>query len=339
DTDVETVTRKVLLSKKPEAVSALDAELHKHVGEIERQLVKSGIGPNSKDRDWLVPDYPILPTRRRFWEAVLHSVDPTGSSSLLRTQLRIIHEALRQVADEVISHVVPGDFMFFQQQTALVQQGVLSREISDRILRLDGGTQKGRTMARVCGLVFLIRRFSREKGSDSGVRANEQMLADLLVEDLSADGTRIRKDLPDVLKELVDLGVLLYDGEEYNLQTREAAEWDDKFRTELAKVRQDTAALAHERKARIRADVESALKSIKLRHGSSQTPRGILIHFGLEAPDESGTEIPVWIRDGWEAGENDVVASARSAGSDSATLFVFLPKSREDSFRENILRM
>src|SRR5208283_514563 len=146
DTDVETVTRKVLLSKKPEAVSALDAELHKHVGEIERQLVKSGIGPNSKDRDWLVPDYPILPTRRRFWEAALHSVDPTGSSSLLRTQLRIIHEALRQVADEVIGHVVPGDFMFFQQQTALVQQGVLSREISDRILRLDGGTQKGRTM-------------------------------------------------------------------------------------------------------------------------------------------------------------------------------------------------
>lgn len=339
DADVETVTRKVLLSKKPEAVSALDAELHKHAGEIERQLVKSSIGPNTKDRDWLVPDYPILPTRRRFWEAALHSVDPTGSSSLLRTQLRITHEALRQVADEVIGHVIPGDFMFFQQQTALVQQGVLSREVSDRILRLDDGTAKGRTMARICGLVFLIRKLSREKGVDTGVRANEEMLADLLVEDLSTGGASLRKDLPDLLKELVDLGVLLFDGEEYNLQTREAAEWDDKFRTELAKVRQDTAALAHERKARIRAAVDAALKSIKLRHGSSQTPRETFVHFGLEAPDASGTGIPIWVRDGWEASENDVVANARSAGADSATLFVFLPKSREDSFRENILRM
>ena len=339
DADVETVTRKVLLSKKPEAVAPLGAELHKHAGEIERQLVKSSIGPNSKDHDWLVPDYPILPTRRRFWEAALHAVDPTGSTSLLRTQLRITHEALRQVAEKPVGHVIPGDFMFFQQQTALVQQGVLSREISDRVLRLDDDTPKGRLMARVCGLVFLMRKLSREKGVDTGIRAKEDMLADLLVEDLSSDGTSIRKDLPDILKELVDLGVLLFDGEEYNLQTREAAEWDDKFRNELAKVRQDTAAVAHERRARIRTAVDTALKSIKLRQGTSQTPRNILIHFGSEAPDKAGTEIPVWVRDGWEAGESDVVAGARAAGPDSATLFVYLPKSREDSFRESILRM
>jgi len=111
-----------------------------------------------------VSDYPILPTRRRFWEAALRAVDPTGSSSLLRTQLRITHEALRQVAEEVVGHVIPGDFMFFQQQTALVQQGILSREISDRILRLSSdGTPAGKLKARICGLVFLIRKLSRDK--------------------------------------------------------------------------------------------------------------------------------------------------------------------------------
>jgi hypothetical protein len=339
DADVETVTRKVLLYKKPQAVSTLDSTLDECAGEIERQLAKSAIGPNTKDRDFLIPDYPILPTRRRFWEAALRAVDPSGSSSLLRTQLRITHEALRAVADDPVGHTIPGDFMFFQQQTPLVQQGVLSREISDRILRLDDGSDRGRLMARTCGLVFLIRKLPRERAVDTGVRATEEMLGDLLVEDLAKDGKKVRKELPDVLKDLVELGVLLFDGEEYNLQTRESAEWDDKFRTELAKVRQDSAAVSHERKARLQAAVEKALKSVRSRQGASLTPREILVHFGIEAPAAGGAEIPIWVRDGWECVESDVLNSARAAGANSAILHVFLPKVREEVFRENILRM
>jgi hypothetical protein len=339
DADVETVTRKVLLSKKPQAVSLLDTTLDKHSGEIERQLAKSRIGPNTKDRDFLIADYPILPTRRRFWEAALHAVDPSGSSSLLRTQLRITHEALRAVADEPVGHTIPGDFMFFQQQTPLVQQGVLSREISDRILRLDDGSERGRIMARTCGLVFLIRKLSREKSVDTGVRANEEMIGDLLIEDLALSGAKVRKELPAMLEELVELGVLLYDGEEYNLQTRESAEWDDKFKVELTKIRQDTAAVTHERKTRLQAAVEKSLKSVRPRQGVSQTPRDTFVHFGIEAPDQSGADIPIWVRDGWECTDSDVLNAARAAGSNSPVLYVFLPKSREDSFRDNLLRM
>jgi hypothetical protein len=339
DADVETVTRKVLLSKKPQAVALLNASLAKQSGEIERQLAKSRIGPNTKDQDFLIPDYPILPTRRRFWEAALRAVDPSGSSSLLRTQLRITHEALRAVADESIGHTIPGDFMFFQQQTPLVQQGVLSREISDRILRLDDGTEKGRIMARTCGLVFLIRKLSREKSVDTGVRANEEMLGDLLIEDLALSGAKVRKLLPAILAELVELGVLLFDGEEYNLQTRESAEWDDKFKAELTKIRQDTSAVTHERKARLQAAVEQTLKAVRSRHGVSQTPRQIFVHFGIDAPDESGADIPIWVRDGWECSDGDVLNAARAAGSNSPVLYVYLPKSREDTLRDNLLRM
>ncbi len=339
DADVETVTRKVLLLKKPQAVAFLDSTLDKNSGEISRQLAKSAIGPNTRDRDFLIPDYPILPTRRRFWEAALRAVDPSGSGSLLRTQLRITHEALRAVADEPVGHTIPGDFMFFQQQTPLVQQGVLSREISNRILRLDDGTDRGRLMARCCGLVFLIRKLPRERAVDTGVRATEEMLGDLLVEDLAIDGALVRKELPEVLKNLVELGVLLFDGEEYNLQTRESAEWDDKFRTELAKIRQDSAAVSHERKARLQASVEKALKSVRSRQGVSQTPRDILVHFGIESPATDGAEIPIWIRDGWECAESEVLNAARTAGPDSPVIHVFLPKVREEVFRENILRM
>ena len=143
--------------------------------------------------------------------------------------------------------------MFFQQQTPLVQQGILSREISDRIVRLDDGSAKGRLMGRVCGLVFLIRKLSREPAIDSGVRATEEMIDDLLIEDLKEDGAIVRKELPSALKGLEDLGVLLFDGEEYNLQTRESAEWDDKFRVELAKLKGDTTVVVHERKVRFQA--------------------------------------------------------------------------------------
>jgi hypothetical protein len=340
DADVETVTRKVLLAKKPEAVAALDAELKKSSGEIERQLVKSGIGPNTRDRELLVSDYPILPTRRRFWEAALRAVDPTGSSSLLRTQLRITHEALRQVADETVGHVVPGDFMFFQQQTALVQQGILSREISDRILRLAAdNTDAGKLKARICGLVFLIRKLSRDKGTDTGIRATDEMIADLLVEDLATDGAKLRHELPALLKELVDAAVLLHDGTEYNLQTRESAEWDDQFRAQIGKIRGEVAVISQERKARLRAAVDDALKTLRLQQGDSRTTREVQYHFGLEAPEDMGQVVPVWIRDGWEVDERFVQGKAREAGADSPTLFVWLPQNREDVLRESIIRM
>ncbi len=340
DADVETVTRKVLLRKKPEAEAPLKTELEKNAGEISRQLAKSSIASTSADQQWLVPDYPILPTRRRFWEVALHAVDPSGSSSLLRTQLRITHEALREVADQTIGHVIPGDFMFFQQQTALVQQGILSREISDRIIKLKAdGSRVGELKARICGLVFLLRKLSRDKGLDTGLRANEEMLADLLVTDLANDGAKIRHELPALLKELVDASVLLYDGHEYNLQTKESAEWDDLFRVHQAKVRQDVSAIAQERKARLRADVDEALRSLRLQQGVAKTPRDLQVHFGSEPPDSSDQNVPVWVRDGWELDAKQVQGKAREAGPDSSMLFVWLPQLRDDVLRENLIRM
>lgn len=340
DADVETVTRKVLLAKKPESIATLEAELEKNSGEISRQLAKSSLGQTSGDRQWLVSDYPILPTRRRFWEHALHAVDPTGSSSLLRTQLRITHEALKEVADEKVGHVIPGDFMFFQQQTALVQQGILSREVSDRIIKLSAdGTSEGELKARICGLVFLIRKLSRENGTDTGVRANEEMIGDLLVENLGTDGAKVRHQLPQLLKELVDASVLLNDGQEFNLQTKESAEWDDLFRTQLAKARQDVAGISQERRTRLRAGVDAALRGLRIQQGAAKTTRDLMLHFGAEAPEASDQVIPVWVRDGWEVDMKHMQGKAREAGPDSPMLFVSLPQVRDEVLRENIIRM
>ena len=80
---------------------------------------------------------------------------------------------------EPLGTVVPADFMFEQMQAAMVQQGVLLRELEETIRKQD------RLSARLCGLIFLIRKLPRTAGADCGVRATPEMLADLLVSDLS----------------------------------------------------------------------------------------------------------------------------------------------------------
>src|SRR5262249_59984636 len=49
DTDVETVTRKVLLQKKPAATAEVDKLLNKHGGEISRQLQGTRIAERQED--------------------------------------------------------------------------------------------------------------------------------------------------------------------------------------------------------------------------------------------------------------------------------------------------
>src|SRR5690606_31956334 len=157
DADVETVTRRVLLAKKPECVDEIRKCLDGHAGEIERQLASTRISARAEDRNTLVEDYPLLPVRRRFWEHVFRAVDPAGTSGMLRSQLRIIHDALSDLAEAPLGTVVPADFMYDQLQPNLLQQSVLLRELDERIRNLDDGTDDGRLAKRLCGLIFLIR--------------------------------------------------------------------------------------------------------------------------------------------------------------------------------------
>ena len=59
-------------------------------------------------------DYPLLPVRRRFWEHVLRAVDRAGTAGQLRTQLRIVYDAIRHTANQPLGTVVPADFLFGQ---------------------------------------------------------------------------------------------------------------------------------------------------------------------------------------------------------------------------------
>ena len=331
DTDVETVTRRVVLAKRPDRINDVKATLDGNAGELDRHLVGTKIGPRNEDKSVLVEDYPLLPVRRRFWEHALRAVDRAGTAGQLRTQLRIVYDAIRRTADEPVGTVVPADFLFEEISANLLQSGVLLREVNETIAEQDDDTPDGSLKSRLCALVFLIRKLPREAGVDIGVRATVETLADLLVKDLAKDGTALRRQLPKLLEELVAAGTLMKLDDEYSLQTRESSEWEAEFRNRQTKLVNDPMRMSSKRAQLLGAAVQEAIGSVKRLQGKCKEPRKLALDFGAEPPQGTAHEIPVWIRDGWGADEKSVIADARDAGSDSPIIHVFVPKSRADA--------
>ena len=336
DADVDTVVRKIVLAKKPDKEPAVRKLLEECSGEISRHLSGTKVAPRAEDRDILVPDYPLLPVRRRFWELAMRAVDPTGTKAELRNQLSNVFEAVRASADKPLGTVVPADFLYDQNKTQMVQVGALLREIQEVIARLDDGTETGRLKSRLCALCFLIGKLPRDAGSDAGLRSTSDTLADLLVEDLVSGSAELRRSIPPLLAELVEAGTLMRVGEEHRLQTRESAAWESEYRNRLSRIQNDDAALASERGELLRARVGDALKGVKLPHGQSKEQRKIQLHFSQDAPAAAGPDVPAWVRDGWNDDEKSVVADARAAGAESPLVTVYLPRRAADDLKRHL---
>jgi len=332
DYDVETVIRRVVLAKRTDRLRDIQSTLEASAGEIDRHLRSTRIAPRPDDRSALVDDYPMLPVRRRFWEHTLRAVDRAGTAGQLRTQLRIVYDAIRRTADHPVGTVVPADFLFEELSASLLQSGVLLREIHEAIVnqRADG-THDGELKFRLCALVFLIRKLPREAGADIGVRATAETLADLMVQDLAADGAALRSRLPVLLDALVEAGTLMKLDDEYGLQTQEGSDWEAEFRNRRSRIANDAASMAARRASLLGDAVQNAISSIGLRQGSCREPRKLSSHLSPDPPPNAGNDVPVWIRDGWGAGESSVLGDARADGTDSRIVHVFVPKSRADA--------
>ena len=335
DVEVETVTRKVLLQKKSSAIGEVRALLEKHGGEISRQLQGTRIGETTKDRAVIVDDYPLLPVRRRFWEECFRQIDAAGTSSQLRSQLRIIHDVVTKLSSRPVGAVVSADELFDALAPEMVNTGVLLREINERIIQV--GNTDGPIAQRICGLVFLIGKLTREAGADTGVRASKDHIADLIIDDLAADNGKLRNEVETTLKKLTDDGVLMLVGDEYRLQTREGSEWDREFRNRQTRLNNDDAAIQFKRDQFLYSEIDKIIRSLRVVHGVAKVPRQFLIHREPTPPTVDGSGIPVWIRDGWSASEKDVIDAARSAGPSSPTIHVFIPRQSADDLRRLIV--
>ncbi len=335
DTDVEQVTREVVLKKKPSAEPGLKKLLDDHSGEIERQLSTTKIAFTGRDRGLLVKDYPILPVRRRFWERVLRAVDKAGTGAQLRTQLWIVYDAVKKTADSPLGNVVGGAFLYEHIKTRVLQSGILLQEISETIAR-QGQEDDGELRYQLCALIFLIGQLPHQGPADAGVRGDADTLSDLLVTDLTKSSAELRKKVPDLLEKLVAAGAIMKVEDEYRMQTREGSEWNQAYLEAKNRLLADIGKLGSERSQLLRSQCSEFLKKFKLLHGTSKEPRKIDLHFGDTAPDTDGAVIPVWVRDGWEVEEKTVLNDARAAGDSVAVVYGYIPKKQAEELKQVI---
>lgn len=334
DADVERVIREVVLDKKSDKVKAVEDVLSSYAGEVSRHLKGTRLGPIPEDQEVAAADYPLLPTRRRFWEQVLRAVDQAGTAGQLRTQLRIVHEAAGSVAERPLGAVVPGDFVYGQLSASLLQTGALLKEVHELIEKQRNDASDGELRARIAALVFFIGKLSRESGSDAGVRADAGTIADLMVDDLTTSSAPLRKRVGELLADMATKNVVIQVGDEYRLQTRESGEWNAEFAKKYQEFLGDPAKSGVARDELLRRAAGEALKGIKLLQGRTKTPRKTATHFGKQAPTVTGDEVPVWVRDGWQDEEGSVIADARAAGTSSPIVTVFLPRKNAEELKK-----
>ena len=338
--DVERVVREVVLRKDPVRLPALNTVLDTVVGEIDKQLPNTRIGPTPADAAILAADYPLLPSRQRFWERALRTVDRTGVRGQLRSQLRVAHEAVRAVADDPLGVVIGGDFLYDQVKTDMLNSNMLLKDEYVLIEEQRDGTDDGELRYRACATVYLINKLLTDSGADTGVRATADTLADLLVTDLTKGGTALRQRLPGLLDGLVQRQALMRVGDQYRLQTKEGAEWEGDYSSRATALRGDAARLTETRTTKVQELVRAELKGVaSVLHGASRTPRKIDLTFGADAPIGGGG-IPVWVRDGGSGVSLKVAREDAQAfgtdGPNSAIVTVFLPSTDANALRAEL---
>jgi len=336
DADVETVIRKTVLRKKPEQESAISKCLDANQGEVARHLQNTRFAANHDDEKFFVADYPLLPTRRRFWEKVLRNTDHSGTKAQLRSQLQIVFEATRQTAGASVGTVVPADFIYDQISPDLINSGELEREYNEIILKQRDDTEDGNLRSSLCALIFLIGKLPRTPGADDGVRANAETLVDLLVSDLKNDRPKLELQVPVLLTQLVDAGHLMAVESEYRLQTREGVLWTHDFNRRRTGVLNDAQRINAKRAELLRDGAKQALKPVSLQQGTSRQPRKLVVELSSGRPTSSNDEVTLWVRDGWSDDETSVLNDARAAGVDSPLLFGYLPRLHHEELRQVI---
>ena len=340
DADVESVIRKVILQKKASAKPDVEKVLEDNLGEISRHLRGTKIEYTQSDEAIMVADYPVLPVRRRFWERILRIIDTTGTVAQLRSQLKVIHEAAKVTADQPLGHVVAGDFIYGQLSTNLLQTAVISKEVYETIARLAQGTDDEKLQSRILALVFLVGKLPTEAVADTGIRATADILADLLVEDITAGSDALRKRVPAQLEVLEGSGIVMAldvaGGKEYRLQTQESSQWHDTYRQQEADIAGNPVRVETERNDLLAIKARGIINDLRLSQGSSKQPRKLTASFDPELPIEASKQLYAWVQNGWALTEKNLISTAKADDNKHGTLYVFVPGRNRDEMQQAI---
>ena len=344
DWDVENVTRQIILAKKPTAQPEVEKVWRSNLGEISRHLRGTKLEHVNADEEVMTSDYPLLPVRRRFWERVLRTIDVSGTVSQLRSQLRVVHEAVLATADQPLGHVVSGDFLYDQIAANLVSTALLSKEVYENVQSFAAGDAEARLKGRVLKLIYLINKLPSDAATDLGLKATDDALADLLVTDLSAGSGELRKKLPGLLDELQNKDRLVMalagaHGTEYRLQTRESSAWYDEFRAQEAELKAAPQRMEQKRADLLRGRFAEVLKKVRVVQGKDNVERRLAPTYDESLPKDNDDNLYLWIQDGWQTDEKSVIAESKAKSADNPTLFAFLPAEHKTDLANAIVAL
>jgi len=337
DTDVETVTRKTVLEKKASAVSGIHNKLESSMGEISHSLSGTDFACNTEDKITLVADYPILPSVRKFWKKLLQVIDTAGNSGQLRSQLRIVDESIKLVAMKELGFIVPADFIFVQKQSQLLQNALLLNETNNLIEERKAKGGDSVLEGRILSVVFLIDHLPKDLPG-MRLKSDENTIADLLIDNLNESSDAFRNKVKKCIKKLTDEKVLMQISDEFKLQTRVGAEWEQEFISQVVKLNNSgDDKIQQFRKEKFTGFFRDKTKSINVLHGVSKQKREFEI---WDKEDRPGTEnkLNLWIRDGWFENETHVLNEIRAEGADSPLAYIYVKKLRDQDLRNEIIK-
>lgn len=333
DADVDSVIRKVILSKKSEAVPVIEEAMSGNLGEISRHMQGTTLAHKEDDIAYFTQDYPILPTRRRFWEAAQRVLDQTGTDSQLRNMLSMVHKVAQTNLEAEVPHVIAADYLYFDSADKLLQARILPRKVHEQTMTWIKGTLDQQLLARACGLIFLVNKLAGSN-TDIGIRTNVDTLADLLVENIAEGSAPIRSKLPELLE---DCPLLMKIDEEYRIQTEESQAWNDEFNAERGRLGNEAHRIDAERDDRLRKRFSEQVGKLNAQQGASKVARVFHPVFEGSLPVDADQKICVWVRDGWNVAENTVNVEARQAGNHAPTVFTFIPKRSGDDLYHQLI--
>lgn len=337
DQDVETVTRKTVLEKKATAQATIKSLMEKSSGEVARNMQNTTFAYQSKDEVNLVADYPILPSTRKFWKKVLDVIDTAGTQGQLRSQLRIVDESVKEIAESEVGKIIPGDFIYQQKEQQLLQNARLLNDTYNLIVEKKAGNVDEQLQGRILSIAFLLDQLPSDLPGGTP-KSNKDTIADLLIGDLSQSTDAFRIAVSKGIDALVDQKLLMPIGDEVKLQTKAGQEWEKEYTAQVQKlIAQGEDKIQDERNSRINNYFESIVKGIRLVHGAAKVPREINIHSGSQKPS-TDNKINIWIRDGWMENEKLILEEIRREGTDAPLSYAYIIKNRDADLKNEITK-
>jgi hypothetical protein len=337
NTDIQTVIRKTILDKKPTSIAPLNTKLDASSGEISRNLEGTNFGYITEDKKTIVADYPILPSTRKFWYKVLLVTDVAGTSGQLRGQLRLIDDGLKTIADKELGYIIPADLIFTQNRSDFIRSGILLNDTSTLIQDRKAKGGDSEIEGRILSAVFLLNRVISED-NNTGLKSNDNTIADLLIDNLNVNSDAFRTKVKGLIKKLVDEKVLMPINDEYKLQTKIGAEWEQEFTKQYIKLNNSgDDQIQSLRREKMVAHFKDKTRGISVTQGTSRMVRDFEL-WDKDTIPNTEHKLNLWIRDGWFENETTVENEIRAAGNNAPLAYAFVKKFRDPEIRTEIIK-